>query len=500
VRHLVTGVTQRVVIIGAGLGGLSAALRLAGSGREVRIVEAGESPGGLMGTLGHQGYRFDTGPTVLTLPSLIDDALACVGESRSDWLELIHLEPSYRAEYADGSVLRSYSDADRMADEVAAVCGPAEARGYRRLVAYLSELYRVEFAAFMDRNLDSVADLARPESLALLRLGGLRSLDTMVAKFVSDDRVRRLFTFQAMYAGVAPARARALYGVISYLDSVAGVWFPRGGMHRVAQALAGAAVKHGVRIDYSTRATSVEITGGRARAVITAQGERIPVDVVVINGDVDASYRQLLPSSLRPRRLAAARRSPSALVWHLGSRGHLPHTEHHTLSFGAAWSKTFREVIDHGQLMSDPSLLITQPTTTDVTLAPSGRHTYYVLAPCPNTDRSQIDWQRVGPAYRDELALQLGRRGFDSDGAFSSGIEVSSLDTPADWAARGLSGGSPFALAHTVRQTGPLRHPTQHPAVENLLFCGAGVQPGVGVPTVLISGKLAAARVTGLGR
>jgi phytoene desaturase len=499
-RRIVTGVTQRVVIIGAGLGGLSAALRMAGSGREVRMVETSDSPGGLMGEFHQAGYHFDTGPTVLTLPSLIDDALACVGESRSDWLELIRLDPSYRAEYADGSVLRSYADVDQMADEVAAVCGATEARGYRRLVDYLEALYRAEFDAFMDRNLDSVTDLARPEALSLLRLGGLRGLDTMVAKFVSDDRLRRLFTFQAMYAGVAPAQARALYGVISYLDSVGGVWFPRGGMHQVARALAGAAAKHGVTIDYSTRARSIEVTDGRAKAVITGQGERIPADVVVINGDLEAAYRELLPTGLRPRRLARARRSPSAVVWHVGSRGRLPNAAHHTLSFGSEWTKTFREIIDDGCLMSDPSLLVTQPTTTDPTLAPEDRHTYYVLAPCPNTDRARIDWQRVGPAYRDELALQLTRRGFDLDGAFSSGIEISRLDTPADWAARGLAGGSPFGLAHTVRQTGPLRHPTQHPAVENLLFCGAGVQPGVGVPTVLISGKLAAARVTGLGR
>ncbi|MEO6700852.1 MAG: phytoene desaturase family protein [Jatrophihabitantaceae bacterium] len=486
-----------VVVIGAGLGGLSAALRLAGTGRTVRILEQADEPGGLMGRWQSSGYTFDTGPTVLTMPSLIDDALACVGESRSDWLQLDRLEPSYQAHYADGSMLRSYADPARMADEVGQLCGAAEARGYLRLVDYLRRLYAVEFDSFMDRNLDSVADLVRPAAATLLRMGGLRSLDRVIGGYLADERTRRLFTFQAMYAGVSPQQARALYAVIGYLDSIAGVWFPRGGMHAVARALAGAAIKHGVRIDYGCRASRIELTGGRASAVITEQGERIAADAVIVNADPATAYRQLLPAGLAPRRLDRPRYSPSALVWLVGSRGKLAQPAHHSISFGAAWSQTFREIIGAGRLMSDPSLLISSATVTDPSLAPPDRHTYYVLAPCPNTEAGRIDWPAVGPAYVQELAQVLDRRGFDLDGAFSSGIETSRLSTPADWLARGLPAGSPFALAHTLTQTGPLRHRTQHPAVANLLFCGAACQPGVGVPTVLLSGRLAAARITG---
>jgi len=487
---------DRVVVVGAGLGGLSAALHLAGAGRQVRILEAGSAPGGLMGRWTSAGYSFDTGPTVLTMPSLIDEALAAVGESRSDWLDLVPVEPSYRGVFADGSVLRSFADSQRMADEVAAVCGSSEARGYLRLVAYLTRLFQAEYEAFMRRDLDTAADLARPEALTLLRLGGLGRLDRVVGRHVRDERLRRLFTFQAMYAGLAPDRARAIYGVIAYLDSIGGAWFPRGGMHTVATALAGAAAKHGVEISYSTRAVRVEFAGGRAGAVLTSDGERIGADAVVLNCDVETAYRRLLPAGLRPRRLARPRYSPSAFVWHVGSSRPLPAPAHHTISFGAGWTRTFREVIDRGQLMSDPSLLITAATVTDPDLAPAGRHTYYVLAPCPNTDRGRIDWARVGPAYEAEIRQVLARRGLDSEGAFSTGVEVSRTVTPAEWSARGLAAGSPFSLAHTVRQTGPLRHPTQHPAVPNLLFCGAGCQPGVGVPPVLISGRLAADRLT----
>ncbi|HEY2042271.1 MAG TPA: phytoene desaturase family protein, partial [Jatrophihabitans sp.] len=298
------GRTDRIVIVGAGLGGLSAALRLTGAGREVVVLEAAEGPGGLMGRWQSGGYTFDTGPSVLTMPNLIDDALACVGESRSDWLELSRLDPSYRATFADGSTLRSFADVEQMSEEVARVCGPGEVRGYRDLVDYLTALYRTEFETFMNRNLDSMSDLVRPEALTLLRLGGLRGLQHCVDRFVTDDRLSRLFTFQAMYAGLAPAKARALYGVIPYLDSVAGVWFPRGGMYRVAEALAGAAAKHGARFRYRTPVRRVEVSGDQARAVITEQGERIEADAVILNTDLQYGYGSLLPADLAPRRLS----------------------------------------------------------------------------------------------------------------------------------------------------------------------------------------------------
>ena len=504
----VSGRTNRVVVIGAGLGGLSAAIRLTGAGRDVCVLEAGEAPGGLMGRLEVGGYRFDTGPTVLTMPSLIDDALASVGESRSDWLQLEPVEPAYTAHFADGSVLRSFTDPDAMATEVASVCGPAEADNYRRLVRYLTELYRAEYQPFMASNLDGLRSLVRPAAVDVLRLGGLRGLERVIDGLVGDPRLRRLFTFQALYAGVSPRAARAIYAVIGYLDSVAGVYYPRGGMFTVAQALAGAATKHGAQFRYGTKAARIELAGSRVRAVWTESGERIPADVVVVNTDPATAYRTLLPDGPAPHRrldrLGVSRRrgryAPSAFVWHVGSSRPLPGTDapsHHTISFGQAWAPTFSEIIGEGALMSDPSLLITNPSASDGSVAPAGKHSYYVLAPCPNTETGRIDWPRIAPRYRDEIARTLADRGFDVHGAFSAGVEVSHSVSPADWQARGLPAGTPFSLAHTALQTGPLRHPTQHPAIDNLLFCGAAVQPGVGVPPVLLSGQLAAHRVTG---
>ncbi len=457
------------MVIGAGLGGLAAALHLAGAGREVTVLERMDAPGGHAGVLRDQGYTFDTGPTVLTAPWLVAETLAAVGEEMT--LDLRRLDPAYRARFADGSTLDMHADIDAMACEVAALCGPREADGYRRLVAWLRELYDVEMPHFIDRNLDSpLALLGRP-LLRLVALGGFRRLAPKMASFVRDDRLQRLFTFQSMYAGLAPAQALALYGVIAYLDALAGVYFPIGGVHAVPQALAAAAVRHGVTIRHGIVAERLEILHDRAAAVITRRGERIPADVVVDN---------------RPLGSARTRYSPSCVVLYAGVRSGTTDA-HHTISFGAAWRSTFDEIIRRGQLMSDPSFLITTPTVTDPALAPPGAHARYVLFPVPNlAHRAPIDWTAAAAPYAEHM---LERSGLEPD--------VLHMTTPADWAARGYPAGTPFGAAHTVAQTGPFRPPTLDRRIENLVRCGANVQPGVGIPMALVSGRLAAARVTG---
>ena len=482
--------------MGAGLGGLSAALRLAGAGRQVTVIERGAQPGGRAGRLDLDGYRFDTGPTVLTMPELIADAFACVGESMDDWLDLIPLPTAYRARFADGSSIDVHTDADAMADEIARTCSPRDVDGYRRFVAYLHQLYTVEMAQFIDRNLDSPLSLASPASIRLLGMGGLRRLAPKVGQFLTDDRLRRIFSFQAMYAGLAPQDALAIYAVISYMDTVAGVYFPRGGMHELPRAMAAAAEKHGVTIRYGTAAERIEVSDGRARAVVTDAGERIAADAVVVNADLPVAYRELLPPQYRPRRLEKLKYSPSCFLLHAGARVRYPDLAHHTISFGQAWEQTFRQIIDTGELMSDPSFLVSNPSSTDPTLAPDDGQTYYVLFPTPNLT-ADLDWSVIGPRYREEVLSTLESRGFPG---FADAIEVERVVTPADWGAGGLAAGAPFAAAHSLFQSGPFRAPTLDRRIENLVFCGSNTQPGVGVPMVLLSGRLAAARITGADR
>ncbi|GGJ93984.1 phytoene dehydrogenase [Pilimelia anulata] len=482
---------EHVVVVGAGLGGLSCALYLAGAGRRVTVVEREPIPGGRAGQLALDGHLHDTGPTVLTMPDLIADALAAVGEELGDWLTLTRLAPAYRAFYPDGSTLDVHADVEAMADEITAVCGPREAAGYRRFVAYAARLWRIQRDDFIDRNLDSPRDLLTPNLARLVAAGGLRRLDRKIAQFFRDPRTQRVFSFQAMYAGLAPQQALALYAVIAHLDSIAGVYHPRGGLHAVARALAGAAEKHGVTFRYGTAVARVEAAHGRATAVLTADGDRIPADAVVLNPDLAAAY-DLLPGPPLRRRL---RYSPSAVVLHLGATAEYQRIAHHNIHFGRAWRRTFAEVISDGTLMSDPSLLVTNPSRTDPTVAPAGRHTYYVLAPVPNLDRAPFAWRSgLGDWYADALIATLEERGYRGLGA---SVRSRRVVTPDDWAASGLAAGTPFAAAHTLRQTGPFRPGNRHPALPNVVFTGSGTQPGVGVPMVLISGRLAAARLTG---
>jgi phytoene desaturase len=486
----VTGPADHVVVVGAGLGGLAAALRLAGAGRRVTLLERELTPGGRAGLLVDRGYAFDTGPTVLTMPHLIADALDSVGERLADWLELLPVEPVYRAFYPDGSQLDVHSDVDATASEIERACGPGEAAGYRRYVEFIRNLYRLEMRDFIDRNIDSPAGLLTPALARLVAVGGFRRLAPKVRQYLRDPRTVRLFSFQAMYAGVAPQDALALYAVIAYMDTVAGVFFPRGGMHAVPRALAGAAEKHGVAISYGRTVERVEVRGGRAVAVRTADGDRIPCDAVVLNPDLPVARRDLLGVPLR-RRL---RYSPSCFLLLAGTAATYSRIAHHNLHFGRSWGGVFREVIRDGRLMSDPSLLVTNPTRADPGLAPAGRQIYYVLAPTPNLDAA-LNWPAIAPAYRDEIFGVLADRGYVG---LADSIETEHITTPHDWRRRGLERGTPFASAHTFAQTGPFR-----PANiwgENVVFVGSGTQPGVGVPMVLISGRLAAERIIGTSR
>ncbi|MCD9196721.1 phytoene desaturase family protein [Aeromicrobium wangtongii] len=488
----VTGPTDHVVVVGAGLAGLSAALRLAGAGRQVTVVEREPEPGGRAGVVRTQGYTFDTGPTVLTMPELIADALDCVGERLEDWLTLTPVDPLYRATYADGTQLDVHADPQRMQQEIREVCGPADAEGFARFTDFVSKVYRYEMRDFIDTNMDSPLSVATPNLARLAAIGGFRTMAPKVAQYLKDPRLQKVYSFQAMYAGLSPYDALAIYSVISYMDSVAGVYFAKGGMHAVPQALAGAAEKHGVTFRYGTTAERVELDGRRAVAVHTTDGERIACDAVVLNPDLPVAWRDLLGRT--PRRVKRLTYSPSCYLLLAGSTASYDPGALHNISFGHSWKNVFTELIDERRVMSDPSLLVTVPTHMDRSLAPDGRHSYYVLFPTPNLD-ADIDWRTFAPRYREHVIETLESRGYPG---FGDAIEVEHVTTPLDWQAQGMERGAPFAAAHTFGQTGPFR--PRNIWGDNIVFAGSGTTPGVGVPMVLVSGRLAAERITGRDR
>ena len=339
--------------------------------------------------------------------------------------------------------------------------------------------------------------------MRLARLGGFGRLGPRVARFLPDERLQRIFSFQALYAGVPPDRALGAYGVIAYMDTVAGVYFPRGGMRRIGQAMADAAVAAGAEIHYGRTVTGLERSGGRVTAVRhraterprPGRTDRLPCDAVVLTPELAAAYRLIgrtpAPSgaaAVRPERGGAARRpAPDP------ARGGAPHDQ---LRRGLAAHLPARSSTT-GRPMSDPSLLITRPTATDPGLAPPGADLLFVLAPCPNTERGALDWAELGPRYRDELlaVLAAGHSRAHRPGRRHRGQPAGH---PGGLGRRRPGRRAPRSRSRTrSAQTGPFRPRNLVRGLDNVVLAGCGTTPGVGIPPVLISGRLAAQRITG---
>jgi len=488
----VTGAFERdrVAVIGAGLGGLAAAIRLAVAGREVVLLEREAVPGGRAGRLERDGYAFDTGPSVLTMPGLLEELFELAGERMADHVQLERLDPAYRAQFHDGSRLYVRGSVDAMRAEVADVCGPAEADRFVAFADHLRRLYEAEYDHFIDTNFDSVLNLARPAVMArLLRLGGFRRLYPLVASHLRDWRLIRLFTFQAMYAGMSPYEALGVYAVIAYMDSVAGVYFPAGGIHAVSRALADLAVRCGVDLRLGTTVAHVEVRDGRATGVRTVDGEGVAAGHVVVNPDLPVAYRDLLGPELTPRRVRRLRYSPSCVVVHLGLGGPLKDAAHHNIHFARDYRASFDDLLA-GRMQRDPSWFLTVPTQGDPSMAPDGGAVGFYLLPAPNLRGDDINWDAQAPR---ELRAALRR--LQEAGYGTPDVVTSAVVTPADWARQGMAAGTPFAASHHFFQTGPFRPRNVAPTVEGVVFAGSSTVPGVGVPMVLVSGKLAAERV-----
>ena len=500
---LLTHKFRRVVIVGAGLGGLSAACHLSGAGHRVTVIEQNERPGGRAGRIVRDGFTFDTGPTVLTMPDLLEATFKAAGTPMSDLLTLRPLDPSYRACFADGSTIHVRHGREAMTEEIRQQCGPAQARAFGQFCGWLESLYQLEMPAFIDRNYDRPSDLARPlgPALRLFRLGALEKLERAVRRYFSDERLVRLFSFQSMYAGLAPQEALAIFAVITYMDVVRGVYTAEGGIGAVPVALAKAAEKAGASFRFGTRVQSVLYgsrngagsgsngAGGRVRGVRLSDGTEIPADAVVVNADVPVAYRSLLPDLPAPRAVRRPAYSPSAFVWHAGVRG-VPANDasHHNIHFGAQWSSSFRALLKRGRRMPDPSVLVTVPSVSEPELAPAGSSVLYVLEPVPNLS-GRVDWTKERQQTRDRLASLVEKWGYPTDVVTQEQVD------PTDWARQGMAMGTPFSVAHRFFQSGPFRPANVDPRVPGLVFVGASTVPGVGVPMVLVSGRLAADRV-----
>lgn len=483
---------MRVIVIGAGLGGLSAAAHLVRRGHQVTVLERDSTPGGRVGTLAADGFRIDTGPTILMMPELLRETFAAAGRDMSQYLTIDSVDPMYRTTFADGSQLRVLHDREAMTEEIRGFANAREAGAFNEFCEWLGDLYAAEMPHFIDVNFDGPWTVLRRwrSLLEVAKHGGFGRLDAKVASFFEDDRLQRIFSYQTLLGGLAPNDALALYAIVCYMDTVGGVYAPRGGMHAIPVALARAVIDAGATVKYGTPVTRILRGGDNAVTGVEVGGsERIAADAVVCNADLPVAYRTLVGGLDAPRAARRGRYSPSVLLWVAGVRGGPPaDAARHNLHFGDQWDDAFKAIIKRGVRMTDPSILVSLQSHGDDRAAPEGCSTIYAFEPVPNLD-GKIDWGRDGERLTDDLRRRVGQLGYSTDVVVERAID------PLDWEAMGLERGTPFSLSHTVFQSGPFRPGNVDKRVPGLVFAGSSTQPGVGVPFVLLSGKLAAKRV-----
>lgn len=482
---------MRVGVVGAGLGGLSAAAHLVAAGHRVTVFERGTVPGGRAQSHVEAGFRLELGPTILTMPHLVAEAFGALGTDLDREVTITPLDPMYRAVFADGSEFRVRQGRAAMADEIRDFAGPREAANFETFADWLTDLYRIEMPHLIDTQWDGLGDLKdtwRP-LLRLVRKAGFRKLDQAVASFLEEPRLQRVFSFQSMYAGVSPQEAMSLYAVITYMDTIAGVSEVRGGVSAIATALASRLRRRGAEFAYSSPVTRIlRNADGAVGGVEIAGEERVPLDAVVCNADLPVAYRTLLDVRA-PRAARRGRFAPSCVLWSAGVRGSAPDgAEHHNIHFGWEWDEAFK-ALGEGVRMTDPSTFVTIASLTDPTCAPPGGTTVYGLEPVPNLD-GKVDWVSESDRHAADLRDRLGRFGYPVDD-----VVVERFIDPLGWQNLGLDHGTPFSLAHTLWQTGPLRPRNVDRRVPGLAFVGGSTVPGVGVPMVMLSGRLAAQRI-----
>lgn len=474
------------LVIGAGLGGLAAALELSRRGLQVTVVEATDHPGGRCDSVRLGEHVLDAGPTLLAMPDVVARIFTDTGADMHDYLQLRQVLPNYVVHAAAGDRLAFHPDLDAMTQEVDR-WQPGAGVAFRRWYQEAGLAYRASRRAVLERNFTGLGSYLRaplsPRELWHLLSGG--RLDGYLGRFFADRRLRDAFGFQTLYLGMAPAEAPALFTLLAFLELAEGIWQPAGGMGRLGDALARLARDRGVRFRYRTAVTEVLRDGPRASGVRLADDSMLPADLVVINADLPVAHRTLLQETVPRHRLGA-----SAAVLYLALEGRLPDQPHHAIYLPTDPAASYRSVCARGELPEDLFLYAASPSVTQRELSPEGEQGLYVLTMAPHL--GQLDaWEEQAPALRARMLDRLSSRlGVD----LQPRVKASAWIDPRDFARRGLEAGAAFGFSHSLSQVAGLRPSNRHPTLHNLYFAGANTHPGGGVPMVLLSGRLAAER------
>jgi phytoene desaturase len=485
-------VSQRVraVVVGAGLGGLAAAVRLLEQGYDVTVVERREGPGGRAYQLVDGGYTFDMGPSLITMPWLFEELFALAGSSLGRELRLRPLEPFYRIHWTDDPRTFDFSgDHDRMRAEVARFSAP-DAERYDAFMEHSRRIYEQAILVAGRKPFLRLVDFVALVP-SMLRLGAIRSLAGMVGRYFEEPHVRQAFDFHSLFIGGDPYRVPAVYSALSYLQVAEGVWYADGGVHSIVRALVGLIERGGGRVRYGEPVTRIDTRDGRVTGVTTAGGEHLPADIVVSNADASITRPALLGRSDRdalPWRLRRPRRTMSCYLLFLGTTRRWDRLSHHTLIVGGDYRGFIRDVTQRARVPSDLSLYLHAPSRTEPAMAREGGESIYVLLPVPNL-RSGDDWEARGPELRGRIVRFL-EEDFGLDG-LSGSIAVEHAFTPADFAARlGAADGNAFGIEPTLFQSAYFRQPNRDRTVSGLYYAGAGTHPGGGIPGVLLTAEV----------
>jgi len=474
---------SRVVVIGAGLGGLAAALRLQGAGHDVTVLEGREKPGGRAYQLRDGGFTWDTGPSLITMPWVLEETFATGGLDLHREVALLPLDPFYRIFWAgEERHLDFVQDRDRLREEVAKFSARDAAR-VDGFLAALRPIYEDGILAAGRRPFlrarDLVALLPR-----LTRLGAALPLHRFVARHFEHPRVREAFSFHSLFIGGDPHRVPAIYGALVYLQVLDGVWYTRGGVYALVEAMArGLDVRCGARVE------RIEHRGSRVTGVVLEGGERVAADVVVSNADVLRTHEL---TGLRPpvRRL---RPTMSCFLLYLGCDRPFDRLLHHTLLVGTGYRRFIRDVTRGGRVASTFSTYLHAPARTEPEMAVPGGDSIAALLPVPNL-RAGIDWRREGDRLRDAL-MEDFEQTFGLHGLRAS-VRVEHRMTPDDFARElGAVDGNAFATEPTLHQSAYFRQPNRDRRLRGLYFVGGGTHPGAGIPGVLLGAEVTAGLV-----
>jgi phytoene desaturase len=473
---------KEIVVIGAGLGGLATACRLAKAGHSVTVIEKNETVGGKVNIVETGGYKFDTGASLVTLPETIKELFGHCGANLDDYLELQRLDVICRYNWPDGTSIDTFSDVQRTSDEISKL-NPEDGQAFLEYLEDSKTKFEIAERTFLEKSLNELSSLFKPSNIPdLLRISSFRTLASLNASRFKSDKVRQLFDRFATYNGSSPYKVPATFSLIPWTEFGHGAWYVKGGIHEIPKALASLAQSLGVRLFTGTEVKSIIVRDGVVTGIKAAE-ETFRADAVVSNADAVETHRRLLDSELFSDREPSC----SGFVLLLGTKKKFDTLSHHNIFFSGDYGREFEEIFGQKRPATDPTIYICATSRTDSAQAPPGRENLFVLVNAPYTSPS-TDWRVEARDYRNLIIKKLENAGLEDLGR---SIEVERMITPADFETRyHANRGSIYGLSSNGIMAAFKRVPNRSKDFANLYFVGGAAHPGGGIPLVLLSAKM----------